>query len=58
MAEFRSARPPMCNLREPFERLVDNGLRLNELRTERVRHDFLIDKERANARVGSPMLRW
>ena len=34
----------MRSLREPFERLVDSGLRLNELRTERELHDFLIDK--------------
>ena len=31
-------------MREPFERLVDSGLRLNELRSDRELHDFLIDK--------------
>ncbi len=31
-------------LREPFERLVDTGLRLNELRTSAELHEFLIDE--------------
>ncbi|HEX8739008.1 MAG TPA: GAF domain-containing protein [Casimicrobiaceae bacterium] len=31
-------------LREPFERLVDTGLRLNELRSAREIHEFLIDE--------------
>ncbi|HSC22546.1 MAG TPA: GAF domain-containing protein [Casimicrobiaceae bacterium] len=29
---------------EPFKRLVDSGMRLNELRTARELHDFLIDE--------------
>ena len=33
-----------ANLREPFERLVDTGLRLNELRSAAELHDFLIDE--------------
>ena len=33
-----------ANLREPFERLVDTGLRLNELRSTRELHEFLIDE--------------
>ncbi len=33
-----------ANLREPFERLVDTGLRLNELRSADELHDFLIDE--------------
>ena len=32
------------NLREPFERLVDTGLRLNELRSSDELHEFLIDE--------------
>jgi GAF domain-containing protein/DNA-binding response OmpR family regulator/tetratricopeptide (TPR) repeat protein len=32
------------NLREPFERLADTGLRLNELRSGEELHDFLIDE--------------
>ena len=32
------------NLREPFERLVDTGLRLNELRSSTELHEFLIDE--------------
>ena len=32
------------NLREPFERLVDTGLRLNELRSAAELHEFLIDE--------------
>ena len=32
------------NLREPFERLVDTGLRLNELRSADELHEFLIDE--------------
>ena len=44
MAESRPAHPPVRTLREPFERLVDRGLRLNKLRSEREPHDFLIDK--------------
>ena len=32
------------NLREPFERLVDTGLRLNELRSSEDLHEFLIDE--------------
>ncbi|MEO6746610.1 MAG: GAF domain-containing protein, partial [Caldimonas sp.] len=34
----------MRTLRRPFERLVNIGLRLNELRSERELHAFLIDK--------------
>ena len=33
-----------ANLQEPFERLVDTGLRLNELRSAQELHDFLIDE--------------
>jgi GAF domain-containing protein len=33
-----------ANLREPFQRLVDSGLRLNELRTAAELHEFLIDE--------------
>jgi len=33
-----------ANLREPFERLVDAGLRLNELRSAIELHEFLIDE--------------
>jgi GAF domain-containing protein/CheY-like chemotaxis protein len=33
-----------ANLREPFERLVDTGLRLNELRSVGELHEFLIDE--------------
>ncbi len=33
-----------ANLREPFERLVDTGLRLNELRSAVELHEFLIDE--------------
>ncbi len=33
-----------ANLREPFERLVDTGLRLNELRSSEELHEFLIDE--------------
>ncbi len=33
-----------ANLREPFERLVDTGLRLNELRSAEELHEFLIDE--------------
>ncbi len=33
-----------ANLREPFERLVDTGLRLNELRSSAELHEFLIDE--------------
>jgi GAF domain-containing protein/CheY-like chemotaxis protein len=33
-----------ANLREPFERLVDAGLRLNELRSAAELHEFLIDE--------------
>src|SRR5438132_12219626 len=33
-----------ANLREPFERLVDTGLRLNELRSTAELHEFLIDE--------------
>jgi tetratricopeptide (TPR) repeat protein len=32
------------SLREPFERLVDTGLRLNELRSAAELHEFLIDE--------------
>ncbi|MGH8801436.1 MAG: GAF domain-containing protein, partial [Casimicrobiaceae bacterium] len=32
------------NLREPFERLVDTGLRLNELRSSAELHEFLVDE--------------
>jgi GAF domain-containing protein/CheY-like chemotaxis protein/tetratricopeptide (TPR) repeat protein len=32
------------SLREPFERLVDTGLRLNELRSATELHEFLIDE--------------
>ncbi len=32
------------SLREPFERLVDTGLRLNELRSASELHEFLIDE--------------
>ena len=32
------------NLSEPFERLVDTGLRLNELRSSEELHEFLIDE--------------
>ena len=32
------------NLRQPFERLVDTGLRLNELRSGDQLHEFLIDE--------------
>jgi len=32
------------SLREPFERLVDTGLRLNELRSAEELHEFLIDE--------------
>jgi GAF domain-containing protein/CheY-like chemotaxis protein/tetratricopeptide (TPR) repeat protein len=32
------------SLREPFERLADTGLRLNELRSSDELHDFLIDE--------------
>ncbi len=34
----------IANLREPFERLVDTGLRLNELRSVAELHEFLIDE--------------
>ena len=33
-----------ANLSEPFERLVDTGLRLNELRSTAELHEFLIDE--------------
>jgi GAF domain-containing protein/CheY-like chemotaxis protein len=33
-----------ANLHEPFERLVDTGLRLNELRSSEELHEFLIDE--------------
>ncbi len=33
-----------ANLREPFERLVETGLRLNELRSADELHEFLIDE--------------
>ena len=33
-----------ASLREPFERLVDTGLRLNEIRTADQLHEFLIDE--------------
>ncbi len=33
-----------ANLREPFERLVDTGLRLNEIRTEVELREFLVDE--------------
>ncbi len=33
-----------ASLREPFERLVDTGLRLNELRSVEELHEFLIDE--------------
>ena len=33
-----------ASLREPFERLVDTGLRLNELRSAEELHEFLIDE--------------
>src|SRR5207253_826478 len=33
-----------ANLREPFERLVDTGLRLNELRSAAELHEFVIDE--------------
>ena len=32
------------NLKEPFERLVDTGLRLNELKSEAELHEFLVDE--------------
>ena len=32
------------NLRESFERLVDTGLRLNEIKTEAELHEFLVDE--------------
>ena len=32
------------NLREPFQRLVDSGTRMNELRSSQELHDFLIDE--------------
>ena len=34
----------MSTLQEPFERLVDTGLRLNELRSAAELHEFLIDE--------------
>ena len=36
--------PARTSLREPFERLVDTGLRLNELRSAAELHEFLIDE--------------
>ncbi len=33
-----------ANLREPFERLVDTGLRLNEIRNESELREFLVDE--------------
>ena len=33
-----------ANLREPFERLVDSGVRLNELRRAEDIHDFLVEE--------------
>ncbi len=39
-----------ANLREPFERLVDTGLRLNELRSADELHEFLIDEATELAR--------
>ena len=33
-----------ANLREPFERLVDTGLRLDEIKRESELHEFLIDE--------------
>ena len=32
------------SLADPFKRLVDSGLRLNQLRSEAALHDFLIDE--------------
>ena len=32
------------NLREPFQRLVDTGTRMNELRSSQALHDFLMDE--------------
>ncbi len=32
------------SLREPFQRLLDTGLRLNELRSSRTLHEFLVDE--------------
>ena len=32
------------NLADPFKRLVDSGLRLNQLRSEAALHDFLVDE--------------
>ncbi len=47
-----------ANLREPFERLVDTGLRLNELRSSAELHEFLIDEATelsgARARAAGP----
>ncbi len=51
-AASRSKSPPRnpahltgsSNLREPFERLADTGLRLNEIRSANELHDFLIDE--------------
>jgi len=43
MAESRSRRAN-TNLREPIVRLVDSGLRLSELRSEKALFDFLIDE--------------
>jgi hypothetical protein len=33
-----------ANLSESFERLVDTGLRLNEIKTEKELHEFLVDE--------------
>ena len=44
-AERRSAHlAGEASLKEPFERLVDTGLRLNELRSVEELHEFLIDE--------------
>ena len=32
------------SLGEPFERLVDTGLRLNEIKSEAELHEFLVDE--------------
>ena len=40
----RRTRGSSTSLREPFERLVDTGLRLNELRSAKRLHEFLIDE--------------
>ena len=43
-AQYTAQLDALADLREPVERLVDTGLRLNALRTEPELHEFLIEE--------------